>query len=60
MKIGKKDGGTNWMTTHNTLPDSLEAIERGKPPRQLSLLPEPFDHSQAARVARLTNAEEKQ
>jgi len=59
VKIGKKDNATNWMTTHNTLPDSIEQIEQGKQ-RQLSLLDPPFDHSQAARVARLTNKEPKQ
>ncbi|MEI8375950.1 MAG: hypothetical protein WCJ35_24260 [Planctomycetota bacterium] len=42
---------------YSTLPDTLEDIERG-PVRQQSLLPEPFDHSQAARFARLTNAKE--
>ena len=57
MKIGKKDNGKDWMARHATLPDSIEQIEQGKQ-RQLSLLPEPFGHSQAARVARLTGTKE--
>ena len=58
MKIGKKDNATNWMTTHNTLPDSIEQIEQGKQ-RQLSLLDPVFDRSQSGRVARLTRTKEK-
>ena len=42
-----------WPPAHANLPDTIEEIERGKLPRQLELFGKPFDHSAAARKARL-------
>jgi hypothetical protein len=41
-----------WIPAWAKLPDSVEAIEAGRPPKQLDLLP--VDDSRAGRLSRLT------
>ncbi len=42
-----------WPPAEYRLPDDLDEIEAGRPPRQLPLLAEPADDSRQGRLARL-------
>jgi hypothetical protein len=51
--LKRKTPGDDWMSKNQTLPDSIEEIEAGRPLKQRTFFDGPQDNGKAGRLARL-------